>query len=69
MDTKDTTELDAYSIPKFCERHGGISRSHYYDLRAEGRAPREMRVGKRVLISVEAAREWRRRMEAESAEA
>lgn len=53
-------ERDAYPILEFCRRHG-FSRSHYYDLPAEDR-PREMRVGKRVLISKEDAAEWRARM-------
>lgn len=52
---------DAYSINEFCERHR-ISRSHFYDLPDDDK-PRLMRVGKRVLISREAAAAWRMRME------
>ena len=55
------TERDAYSIPEFCRRHG-FSRAGYYNLPLELR-PNEMRVGGRVLISKEAAADWRRRME------
>lgn len=55
-----TSDRDAYQIGEFCRRHG-FSRSHYYDLPTEDR-PREMRVGHRVLISVEDAAEWRARM-------
>lgn len=56
--------MSAYmmSIEEFCETHR-ISRSMFYLLRAKGRAPRLARVGKRSLISVEAAAEWRRSME------
>lgn len=52
----------AYSIEEFCAVHG-ISRANYYNLRAEGKAPEEMLVGpRRVLISIESAEAWRRRM-------
>jgi predicted DNA-binding transcriptional regulator AlpA len=51
----------AYSIREFCAQHN-LSRGTYYRLRAQGRAPREMRFGgKLVLISQEAARDWRKR--------
>jgi hypothetical protein len=53
----------AYTIDEFCETHR-ISRAFYYKLRGERRAPREMRAGARVLISVEAAADWRRDREA-----
>ena len=55
-------ETDAMSIDTFCRRHG-ISRASFYNALAESRAPRVMRVGGRILISVEAAAEWRRAME------
>jgi hypothetical protein len=51
-------DVDAYSIPEFCRRHG-ICRGTFYNLRAAGAGPREKRVMSRVLISTEAAREWR----------
>jgi hypothetical protein len=55
--------LNAYSIKTFCAAHS-ISPSCYFQLKKEGRGPREMRVGRAgVRISVEAAAEWRRRME------
>ncbi len=56
----ETPNLDAFSIGEFCARHGPISRAFYYVLRKDGKAPREMRVGGRVLISAEAAAQWRR---------
>jgi hypothetical protein len=55
---KSTAERDAYSIPEFCARHN-ISTGTYYNLKKNGAAPREGRVGKRVIITKEAAAEWR----------
>jgi hypothetical protein len=49
----------AYSIAEFCRQHS-ISTSMYFKLRAQGLGPTTMRVGSRVLISVEAAYRWRR---------
>ena len=57
-------DKDAYSIPEFCRRHG-FSQSFYFAEAREGRGPRVMRVGARVLISKEAAAEWRHEREAE----
>jgi hypothetical protein len=53
----------AYSIAEFCALHG-ISRAHYYKLKALGLGPVEMDCGGRKLISVEAAADWRRAREA-----
>jgi predicted DNA-binding transcriptional regulator AlpA len=55
-------EQDAMSIGEFCQRHG-ISRSSFYLLKKASEAPRLMQVGDRVLISKEAAAEWRRERE------
>ena len=52
----------AFSIAEFCRRHG-ISRAHFYNLSKSGQGPALMRVGRRTLVSAEAAAEWRRRME------
>jgi hypothetical protein len=54
-----TDDRDAFTIPEFCRRHG-FSQSHYFALAAAGEGPRVMRVGKRVLISREAAADWRK---------
>ena len=54
---------EAYSIPEFCEQNS-ISRSFYFVLRKDGRGPREMSVGRRKLVSREAAADWRREREA-----
>ena len=59
-------EREAYSIPDFCRAHG-FSPAHYFNLQKDGRGPRVMRLGKRVLISREAAAEWRRQLEAAEA--
>lgn len=52
-----------FDVPGFCAAHG-ISRSFFYRLLAEGRGPRLMKLGRRTLVSAEAAAEWRERMEA-----
>jgi hypothetical protein len=61
------SELDAFSVAEFCQRHG-ICRAGYYNLRREGLAPKSFKVGRRRLISKESAAEWRSKMEAASAE-
>jgi hypothetical protein len=60
------TSVDAFSITKFCERHG-ISESFFHKLRAKGLGPVTMKVGTRTLISVEAAVAWRRAREGATA--
>lgn len=57
----------AFNVMTFCESHG-ISRSLFYGLVSQGRGPRLMKVGKRTLISAEAAAEWRARMEKQTLE-
>jgi hypothetical protein len=52
----------AFSILDFCAAHS-ISRAQYYVMKAAGHGPREFRAG-RILISYEAAKEWRRQREA-----
>jgi excisionase family DNA binding protein len=54
------------SVAEFCHQHG-ISRGTFYKLLGEGRGPKAVKVGRRTLISSEAAEEWRRRMEREAA--
>ena len=58
---KSPPERQAYSIDGFCEAHGPFSRSTYYNLPKEDR-PRETRVLGRVIITVESAAEWRKRI-------
>ena len=57
---------DTATIPQFCDSHN-ISRTHFYELVKRGQGPRLMKVGRRTLISQEAAAEWRKRMEDETA--
>jgi predicted DNA-binding transcriptional regulator AlpA len=57
---------EAATIPQFCDGHN-ISRTHLYELIKQGKGPRLMKVGRRTLISVEAAADWRKRIEAETA--
>ena len=61
-----TDEADAFSLTKFCRRHG-ISVQMYYKLANQGLAPKTFNVGTRVLVSKEAAADWRRVREAASA--
>ena len=51
-----TSEKKSFSIKHFCITHG-ISRATFYNLVKKQLAPRLMKVGKRTLISVEAAAE------------
>jgi excisionase family DNA binding protein len=50
----------AYTIPEFCEAYR-LSRSGFYNAIARGEAPALMRIGRRVMISREAAEDWRRK--------
>src|SRR5262245_13263318 len=52
----------AYDVPGFCAAFQ-ISRRLYFKLRDAGLGPREMRLGRRVLISVESATAWARARE------
>lgn len=58
----------AYSIAQFCDAHH-ISRTHLHNMCKAGRGPRMMKLGRRVLISAEAAADWRRQIEAETTKA
>ncbi len=52
----------AYTINSFCEAYS-ISRSLFYKLKEQGKAPNTFTLGKRVLISIESAQEWQKIME------
>lgn len=47
-----------HTIPEFCH-DAKISEGHYRLLRDAGLGPKEMRLGRAVRITVEAAAEWR----------
>jgi predicted DNA-binding transcriptional regulator AlpA len=61
--TVDARTRVANHVKGFCQEHG-ISRAHFYNLLKRGDGPAVMKVGRRTLISAEAAAAWRRRMEA-----
>ena len=52
----------AFSIPEV-RRILDLGIGTYHNLKTCGNQPKEMKVGRRVLISVEAAAEWRREQE------
>jgi len=58
----------AFSIKEFCEAHS-ISKETFFKMRHRGIGPTEMRIGRRVLISDESARAWRRAREQAATEA
>ena len=60
MNAKSTPA--AYDLKGFLDDHN-LSRSSYYGLKKRKLGPREIRVGRKILISQEAAAEWRREME------
>ena len=58
----------AYTIAEFCSAYR-VSRTHLHNLMKAGKGPRIMKLGRRVLISPEAADDWRCQLEQESAAA
>jgi hypothetical protein len=52
----------AFTIREFCDAHR-ISPAKYFEMKREGWGPVEMEVGRRRLISYEAAGVWRRERE------
>lgn len=60
-DAVDLPEKLAFSVRDFCALHD-ITRSTFYVLKARGEAPDVIRVGRRTLISKEAALRWREDM-------
>ncbi|NEX63460.1 hypothetical protein [Noviherbaspirillum galbum] len=53
----------SFTIAQFCAEHGNISKSFFHKLVNDGKGPRIMKIGRRTLISAEAAAEWRSEME------
>lgn len=64
----DNTPPLAFTVPEFCRVHN-LSTSGYYELKKEGLTPKEIRLGRKVIITTEAAANWRRKMEDLTAEA
>jgi hypothetical protein len=56
-----------FTIKKFCERYE-IAPSFFFKLQRQGKAPRTLRVGSKVLITSQAAADWIAAREAETAE-
>ena len=56
----------AFTVQEFCDSHR-ISRSRYYELKAQGLTPVEMKIGHRRLISFESAAAWRAARESAAA--
>ena len=50
------------SVEEFCRDHG-FSKTLFYQLEKDGKAPRSMKIGRRRLITSEASAEWRKAME------
>lgn len=50
-----------FSVNEFCEAHR-ICRATFYALLKSGDGPSVMKIGRRTLITVEAARDWRKQM-------
>lgn len=61
MRNNSINQIEAYDISMFCMAHN-ISRAFFYKLDEQGLAPKTMKLGRRVLISKEAAAAWRRKM-------
>jgi hypothetical protein len=55
-----------YTVPEFCAAHR-LSRGKLYDLWSRDLGPRRIYVGNKIVISIEAAADWRRAMEQRSA--
>lgn len=62
-ETPAPIEKNVYTISEFCELHS-ISQSFYH--KYKDRKPKELRLQGRVVITKEAAKEWREKMEASS---
>jgi hypothetical protein len=58
----------AFTVAEFCRAHR-MSETHYYELKKNGQGPDEMEVGRRRIVSIEAAARWRKARETAAAEA
>lgn len=55
---RNLTPAAASNVSEFCRDHR-ISRGFYYQLRAAGKGPQILKLGRRTLITREAAERWR----------
>jgi hypothetical protein len=51
----------SYTLPQFCAAYH-FSRVFYYTLKAQGKGPKELRLGRRVVILRKCAEEWETKM-------
>lgn len=58
----EATAVGAMTISEFCAKYR-ISRSTYYNMEEEGKAPRRIKLGRRVIITYAAAKDWERDLE------
>lgn len=63
MNTASNPAPLIYDVASFCRAHR-ISRAHFYNLLKDRRGPRVMKIGRRTLITEEAAQQWREGMSA-----
>ena len=49
------------SIPRFCEENE-ISKAFFYKLKAQGKAPKIVKLGSRSMITPESRLEWRQQL-------
>jgi hypothetical protein len=54
-----------FTIKEFCDRYR-IALSFFFKLQKQGKGPRTMRIGSKVLIMAQAAADWVAAIEAES---
>jgi len=57
--------MKSYSITQWCEMHS-VSRSYFYLLATQGKAPKTFRIGRLQRISAEANAEWVKALESEA---
>ena len=55
-------QQETFTVEEFCRAHR-FGRAHFYELLKRGDAPACIKLGRRRLISKEAAADWRRQME------
>jgi hypothetical protein len=63
--SKNRKPGQAHTRLSFCENNA-ISESKYFDLKRKGKAPREIELDGRIIITPEAEADWRREREAET---
>jgi hypothetical protein len=64
--SKNRKPGDAHTIKSFCQSRA-ISESKYFDLKRQGKQPREIELDGRIIITDQAAQDWDREREAETA--